>query len=67
MNATLKNDFIIKRHVTLFNQFNNEAIVGDIINEDEIEGKKFFVVRVGARVMKLAKDAYSFKKSFILR
>ena len=57
-----KSQFVVKKNVTLFNRLNNESVTGDLINEDEIEGKKFFVMRVGPRVMKLAKDAYNIKK-----
>jgi hypothetical protein len=54
----------IKENITLQNRFNNELITGDVLSEDEIEGKKFFVVRTGqpSRVLKLAKDAYTLKK-----
>lgn len=59
------NQFVIKHNVTLQNRLNNELITGDLVNEDEIEGKKFFVLRAGhpPRLMKLAKDAYSLKKT----
>lgn len=61
----LKNKFIPKLNVTFVNRFNNEVVTGDIINEDDIEGKKFFVVKTAqsARVLKLAKDAFTIKKS----
>lgn len=61
----MKNRFVIKPNTTLVNRYNNEVVIGDIINEDEIEGKKFFVVKSAqsARVLKLAKDAYTIKKS----
>lgn len=52
----------IKRNVILTNRVTNEIITGDIINEDDIEGRSFFVVKSGSRVMKLAKDAYTIKK-----
>jgi hypothetical protein len=57
--------YVVKENVTLQNRVTNEVVVGDILSEDEIEGKKFFVVRVGMpkRVLKLAKDAYTIKKS----
>lgn len=60
-----RNKFVPKLNVTFVNRFNNEVVIGDIINEDEIEGKKFFVVKAAqsARVLKLAKDAYTIKKS----
>lgn len=60
-----RNQFIVKHNVTLQNRLNNETITGDLVNEDEIDGKKFFVLRSGhpARLMKLAKDAYQLKKT----
>jgi hypothetical protein len=54
--------FVVKPNFVLFNRLNNEQIVGDLINEDEIEGKHFYVIRVGQRTLKLAKDAYTPKK-----
>lgn len=61
----MKTKFIPKPNVTFVNRFNNEVVIGDIINEDDIEGKKFFVVKTAqsARVLKLAKDAFTIKKS----
>jgi hypothetical protein len=60
-----RKQFMPRTKVTLVNRFNNEIVEGDIINEDEIEGKKFFVVKIAGsvRVLKLAKDAYTIKKS----
>ncbi len=60
-----KSKYITRPNVVLVNRFNNEVVECDIINEDEIEGKKFFVVKSArtARVLKLAKDAYTIKKS----
>lgn len=59
--------FVTKPNYTLYNRLNNEKIIGDLINEDEIEGKKFYVLKVGVRVLKLAKDAYSPKKVQLIR
>lgn len=48
----------------LKNRLNNEIIVGDVINEEEIEGSRYFVVRTTrGNVVKLTKDAYSLQKS----
>lgn len=62
-----RQQFVTKPNFSLFNRFNNEQITGDLINEDEIEGKKFYVMRVGPRVLKLAKEAYSTKKVLLTR
>lgn len=61
----LRNKFVPKMNVTFVNRFNNEVVIGDIINEDDIEGKKFYVVKTthSARVLKLAKDAFTIKKN----
>ena len=67
MNHNTKNHFAVKKNVTLFNRLNNEELTGDLVNEDEIEGKKFYVMKVGPRFMKLAKDAYTFKRSLLTR
>lgn len=57
-----RHQFVTKPNFVLFNRLNNEQVVGDLINEDEIEGKHFYVLRVGQRTLKLAKDAYTPKK-----
>jgi hypothetical protein len=44
--------------VRLRNKFNNEVVSGDVVNEEEIEGKLFWVIKQNARTMKLAKEAY---------
>jgi hypothetical protein len=62
-----QNKFNTKPNFTLYNRLNNEQIAGDLVNEDEIEGKQFYVMRVGTRLLKLAKDAYSPKKMFAHR
>lgn len=54
--------FVTKPNFVLFNKINNEQIIGDLINEDEIEGKKYFVMKIKDRVVKLSKDAYTNKK-----
>jgi hypothetical protein len=65
MRPSNRNQFIKKPNVTLQNRLNNETITGDLVNEDEIDGKMFFVLHVGRppRLMKLAKDAYTLKKT----
>jgi hypothetical protein len=64
-----RNQYPVKPNVTLQNRLNNETITGDLVNEDEIDGKKFFVLRAGRppRLMKLAKDAYILKKTALTR
>lgn len=48
----------------LKNRLNNEVIIGDIINEEDIEGTRYFVVRtLRGNVVKLTKDAYTLQKS----
>lgn len=51
-----------KKNVLLKNTFNNERMRCDIINEESIDGKLFFVVRMGPRVLKLAKESHSLVK-----
>lgn len=54
----------IKENATLVNKLTNESIRGNIIKEDEIEGKSFWVVLVPPRTAPLRyyKDAWSLKK-----
>lgn len=60
-------NFVEKKNVVLFNRMNHEQVVGDLINEDEIDGKSFFVMRVNGRVMKYSKEAFTTKKSMVIR
>lgn len=57
-----RKSYATKKDVVLVNRVTNEVITGDIINEDEIEGRFFFVIKSGGRVIKVAKDAYNIKK-----
>lgn len=52
-----------KKNVILKNSFSNERLVCDIINEESIDGKLFFVVRIGQRILKLAKESHSLVKA----
>lgn len=59
----------MKRHtfkrivnVTLKNRYNSETIKGDIINEDTIEGRSYYVLQVNNRTIKCAKESYSIQK-----
>lgn len=51
-----------KKDALLRNLVTNERTKCDIINEESIDGKMFFVVRIGPRVFKLAKEGYSLVK-----
>lgn len=53
-----KPSYNIKRNATLRNRINNETFAGDIINEECIDGKTFFVIRNNGKVFKLNKDSY---------
>jgi len=50
--------YTIKRNVSLRNRINNDLYYGDVINEESIDGKIFFVVRKEGKVFKLNKDSY---------
>lgn len=52
----------VRENITLKNVFNTGDITGDIINEEEIDGKLFYVVKSNNRVLKLAKEAYIIRK-----
>jgi hypothetical protein len=50
--------------VRIKNRFNNEVFTGDIINEEDIEGTKYFIFRTTkGNVIKLSKDAHSLQKA----
>lgn len=57
-----KSQYNVKFDVVFKNKINNEIIIGDVINEEEIDGKHFFVVKNGQRSYKLAKEGYSIVK-----
>lgn len=58
----LRSQYKIKPNVTLKNRVNNQTVVGDIIGEEEIDGKQFWIIRSNNRALKLAKDAYTMSK-----
>ena len=62
-----RSQFVVKQNFILFNRLNNEQITGDLVNEDEIDGKQFYVLKVGPRMLKLAKDAYTPKRNLLTR
>lgn len=51
-------EYQVKPNVKLKNRMNEGTYVGDIINEEDIEGKGYYVVRINGRVQKLAKEAF---------
>lgn len=46
----------------LISRHGGDSYVGDIHGQDDIDGKLFWIVRVGERVFKLAKDGYDLKR-----
>lgn len=54
-----KPTYNVRKNATLKNRLNNELFTGDIINEESIEGKMFFVVRKEGRIFKFNKDSFS--------
>lgn len=56
-------EYKVRQNITLKNIFNNTDYTGDIINEEEIEGKGFYILRTNNRVYKLAKDAHTLQKT----
>lgn len=48
-----------KPNIRLKNNFTNEVTRGDIVDEEYIDGKQFYVVRVGPRLIKLSKDGHT--------
>jgi hypothetical protein len=53
----------IRRNITLKNRFNNELFQGDIINEESIDGKTFYVVRKDSKIFKFNKDSFVVQSS----
>jgi hypothetical protein len=52
----------VKPNAKLKNVMTNEVVTVDILDEEDIEGRKFWIVRSKQRVLKLSKDAYSLVK-----
>ena len=48
--------------VTLKNNVNGDVVSGLLIQTEEIDGKKFYVVQVGNKVSKFAYDGYKLIK-----
>jgi hypothetical protein len=56
--AIKKPTYSVRKNATLKNRLNNELFFGDVINEESIDGKTFFVVRKEGKVFKLNKDSF---------
>ena len=58
--------FNVKYNVTLYNKITNDTYIGDIINEDEIDGRQYWVFSSYARPgskLRMAKDSYTITKA----
>jgi hypothetical protein len=63
MRSNNKIKYNIKPDVKLKNRLNGEFVQGDLINEEEIEGKSYFVLRNSrGSIVKLTKEAFSLAK-----
>jgi hypothetical protein len=52
----------VKENVYFKSKLNEMTYVGDIINEEVIDGNSFYVVKVNGRVLKLSKEAYGISR-----
>ena len=52
-----------KPNVRFKNNITNEVTRGDIVDEEYIDGKQFYVVKVGPRLLKLSKEGYTLLKT----
>ena len=57
-----KSRYEVKKDVYFKNKINDSSYIGDLINEEEIEGKRYYVVKKSGRVIKLAKEFYTIVK-----
>lgn len=48
--------------VKLINRVTGEEYLGDILGDDSIDGKPFWIVQVNGRAFKLAKEGYNLKR-----
>lgn len=55
--------FKTKPNVRFKNNITNEVTRGDIVDEEYIDGKQFYVVKVGPRLLKLSKEGYTLLKT----
>jgi hypothetical protein len=60
----MKSKHNVIQRVTLKNRLNNETVSGDLIKEEDIDGKRYFVLfnERERRTFKLAKDAFILMK-----
>lgn len=52
----------VRRNLYFKNKVNDNSYTGDLINEEDIEGKRFYIVRCNNRTLKLAKEFYTIVK-----
>lgn len=53
----------VKPNIIFKNNITKEVLSGDIINEEDIEGRRFYIVKIGPRVLKFSKEGYSIVKA----
>lgn len=58
----LRTQYKPKLKVTLKNRLNGQTVDGDIVNEEEIDGNTFWLIRTHNRILKLSKSAYTLVK-----
>jgi putative ribosome biogenesis GTPase RsgA len=52
----------VRRNLYFKNKVNDNSYTGDLVNEEDIEGKRFYIVKVNNRTLKLAKEFYTIVK-----
>lgn len=58
-----RSKMLVKPNVKFRNKINNEIVLGDLVNEEYIDGKMYFVVRnQRGSLVKFSKDAYNIVK-----
>lgn len=53
------NYYAVKRNVTLKNKLTGELIQGDVVNEEDIDGRFFYVLRNHRGTYKYVKEAFT--------
>lgn len=54
---------VVMNDVTLINNLTGESVVGDILGQDNIDGKIFWIVKAGQRAFKLSKEGHDIKRN----
>ena len=57
-NFSRRRTYTVRPNLYFKNRMNEGSYFGDLIDEEEIDGKTYYVVKINGKVQKLSKEAF---------